>query len=119
MENLIINNELLRKAYDGSYYAITGAGGDLDEWKNGYGTMLSKAGIGSVSEWVSFKGSDMNREFGLSGENRYQDDITFLAFPLDGLDVGKLAIFKLQMGDRWFDDIVGNDLCREAEKEDE
>ena len=38
---------------------------------------------------------------------------------LDGLDVGKLAIFKLQMGDRWFDDVVDNDLRREAAKEDE
>ena len=32
----------------------------------------------------------------------------FLAFPLDGLNVNKLAILKLQLGDRWFDDIVDN-----------
>ena len=68
---------------------------------------------------MSFKGSAVNAEFGLTGDNRYDDNLTFLAFPLDGLDVGKLAIFKLQMGDRWFDDVVDNDLRREAEKEDE
>lgn len=116
-----IQNELLKKAYDGSYYTITGAGGDLEEWKNGYAEMLSQQGIGSVKEWFSFKGADMNKEFSLTGTNRYDDDLTFLVFPLDGLDVGKLAIFKLQMGDRWFDDIVNNNLSRERDfdKEDE
>ena len=36
-----------------------------------------------------------------------------MAFPLDGLDVNKLAMFKLQMRDRWFDDIVDNNARRE------
>lgn len=116
---MTIKNEILRKAYEGSYYTIIGAGGDLEEWKNGYSGLLAEKKIGSVSGWVSFKGSAVNAEFGLTGDNRYDDNLTFLAFPLDGLDVGKLAIFKLQMGDRWFDDVVDNDLRREAEKEDE
>ena len=50
----------------------------------------------------------------LSNDNRYPDDITFLAFPLDGLDIGKLAMFKLKMGDRWFDDIIDNNADREG-----
>lgn len=116
-----IRNELLKKAYDGSYYTIIGAGGNLEEWKAGYTKMLSEKGIGSIKEWFSFKGADMNKEFCLSGTNRYDDNLTFLVFPLDGLDVGKLAIFKLQMGDRWFDDVVNNDLSREGtfDEEDE
>lgn len=114
-----IENEVLRKAYEGSYYTIIGAGGDLEEWKKGYSGLLAEKKIGSVSEWVSFRGSAVNEEFGLTGDNRYDHGLTFLAFPLDGLDVGKLAIFKLQMGDRWFDDVVDNDLRREAAKEDE
>ena len=113
---MVIKNELLKKAYDGSYYTIIGAGGDLEEWKTGYADMLSEKNIGSVKEWIVFKGADMNEEFGLTGENKYDAELTFLAFPLDGLDVGKLAIFKLQMGDRWFDDVVDNNLSRELSR---
>jgi len=108
-----IKNETLKKAYDGSYYTITGAGGDLNEWKNGYAEMLKERNIGTITEWVEFTGADMNNEFKLTGDNRYADDLHFLAFSLDGLNIGKLAMFKIQMQDRWFDDIVGNAVYRE------
>ena len=75
--------------------------------------MLDREGIGTIKEWESFKGKEMNNEFHLTGSNAYQNDLTFLAFSLEGLDIGKLAIFKLQMGDRWFDDIVDNNQRRE------
>lgn len=103
-----IKNETLKKAYEGSYYTITGAGGDLQEWKDGYNNLLKENGIGEISEWVEFSGKDMNEEFDLIGEDQYREDLLFLAFPLDGLDGGKLALFKMRMRDRWFDDIVNN-----------
>ena len=111
-----IKNELFKKAYKGSYYTIQGCSGDLEEWKEGYTELLQKEGIGTPKKWHSFKGKDYNDEFQLTGDNRYPDDLHCLCFPLDGLDVGKLAMFKLIMRDRWFDDIVDNDLRREAEK---
>lgn len=97
----------------GSWYTITGCGGELSDWKNGYQEMLDKEGIGTIGEWVEFIGRDMNRYYGLTGDNAYPDDLHFLAFPLDGLDISKLAIFKLRMQDRWFDDIVDNNARRE------
>lgn len=103
-----MKNELLQEAYDGSYYTIIGCGGDLQEWKNGYQDMLNKEEIGTITKWIEFTGKDMNEELDLKGNDRYSDDLHFLAFNLDGLDVGKLAMFKLRMGDRWFDDIVNN-----------
>ena len=103
-----IKNQLLKKAYDGSYYTITGCGGDLNEWKTGYQNMLNEQNIGNIAEWIDFTGADMNAEFNLQGSNKYPADLHFLAFSLDNLDVGKLAMFKLQMRDRWFDDIVTN-----------
>lgn len=109
------NNTLFNNAYEGSYYTIIGCGGDLNDWKVGYEELLAKEGVGKPKEWHSFTGADMNDEYSLTGENRYPDDLTFLCFPLDGLDIGKLAMFKLRMGDRWFDDIVNNDSRREAE----
>lgn len=101
-------SDLLDKAYNGSYYTIIGAGGDLQEWKNGYQELLNKENIGTIKEWITFTGSDMNTKYNLTGDNAYPNDLTFLAFPLDGLNIGKLAMFKLRMEDRWFDDIVDN-----------
>ncbi len=110
-----IQNKVLRKAYEGSYYTIIGAGGDLQECKDGYNELLEKEEIGHVNDndFITFSGKDMNDEFNLTGDNRYPDDLTFLAFPLDNLNISKLAIFKLKMQDRWFDDVVDNNLDRE------
>lgn len=110
---MIIRNEILKKAYDGSYYTISGAGGDIKDWKDGYAELFRKEGIGTISEWIEFTGKEMNEEFQLTGDNRYPDNFQFLAFPLDGLNVGKLAMFKLRMNDRWFDDIVDNNAARQ------
>lgn len=104
---------MFKEAYDGSYYTITGAGGDLQQWKDGYQELLTKEGIGTITKWIEFTGLDMNRLGRLSGDNAYPSSIKFLAFPLDNLDIGKLAIFKLHMQDRWFDDIIDNNARRE------
>lgn len=103
-------------AYDASYYTIIGCGGNIDEWTKGYTQLLEEAGIGKPVGFVTFKGKDMNLHYELTGDNAYPDDLTCLMFPLTGLDVGKLAIFKLKAGDRWFDDIVDNNARREAAK---
>ena len=107
-------NQLFINAYSGSWYTITGCGGDLNEWENGYSELLKEQGIGTGVEWHRFTGHDYNKAFNLTGDNRYPDDLMFLCFPLDGMDVGRLVIFKIRMGDRWFDDIVDNDLRREG-----
>ena len=101
------------KMYKGSWYTITGAGGDINEWKEGYNKMLADNGIGSVDTWEVFSGLEMNQRYGLTGSNAYKDDLTFLAFPLDGLDILKLSFFKVVNCDRWFDDIVDNNEIRE------
>ncbi len=107
--------QLFKKAYKGSYYTITGCGGELSDWKNGYEDLMAQKGIGKPASWHSFSGKDMNETYGLTGSNRYPDELTFLCFPLDGLHIGKLAMFKIEMGDRWFDDIVDNNRRREEE----
>lgn len=108
-----MTHEVFQKMYDGSYYTIVGCGGDLNKWKQGYQNMLNESEIGIIKEWYEFTGKDMNKEYNLTGTNAYQDDLHFLAFPIDNLNVNKLAIFKLHMNDRWFDDIVDNNLRRE------
>lgn len=105
--------EIFEAAYNGSYYTIIGCGGDLNEWTNGYRELLDGHGIGTPSEFMAFRGADMNEVYGLTGSNAYKADIAFLMFPLDGLDVPKLAILKLALEDRWFDDIVDNNRRRQ------
>lgn len=108
------NMDKLDKAYKGSYYTITGTGGDINEWKEGYQGLLDKENIGKIKEWIEFTGKDMNNKYGLTGDNAYEPDLHFLAFSLDGLNVGKLATFKIKMQDRWFDDIVDNNASRQG-----
>lgn len=115
MINEIKTKEELQKLVNTSAYTITGAGGDLNEWINGYNKLLEKEQIGKPSSWYKFTGKLMNDAYDLSGDNRYPNDVTFLSFSLDNLNLGKLAIFKLRMGDRWLDDIVSNDVNREEE----
>lgn len=100
-------------AYEGSYYTILGCDGDLNEWTDGYTDLLERSGIVTPKEFITFKGSDMNEQYGLTGTNAYKDDLVGLMFPLDGLAVPKLAYFKLKARDRWFDDIVDNNQRRQ------
>lgn len=109
-----IDKNEFNRLYNGSWYTIVGAGGDLEEWEKGIQDLLDSKDIGKVKEWVTYKGKDMNEWARLSKENAYPEDLTFISFPLDGLDLGKLAIFKVQMQDRWFDDIVDNNARREG-----
>lgn len=105
------------KAYRGSYYTILGCGGDIKEWTDGYEKLLKENGIGTPTRWYICNGKDINRKFRLTGDNAFKNDLTCLFFPIQNLNVGKLAIFKLRMGDRWFDDIIDNTLRRQEGEE--
>lgn len=103
-----------KKLYDGSWFTVEGAGGEIEEWQEGLQEMFDEEDIGTVQEWVTYSGEDMNKFFHLTGDNAYPDDLPFLSFTLDGLDIGKLAMFKIRFGARWFDDIVDNNARREG-----
>lgn len=97
-----------KAAKKNDYYTIVGAGGDLQEWVDGYKEMLAEQEIGEPKAFFTCKGSDVNAYYRLSKKNRLKDDLTLLFFPLDGLDISRLAIFKIKMGDHWFSDVVAN-----------
>lgn len=99
--------------YQNSFYTIVGAGGDINDWKRQIQSMLNLNNIGHVRKWIAFTGDEMNKHYHLTDDNAYPDDLHFLAFSPEGLNIGKLAAFRMQMRDRWFDDIVANDLNRE------
>lgn len=101
----------LKAAFKGSWYFIAGAGGDLSEWVAGYEEWLAEEKIGKPVQWYQTTGDAINRFAGpdvVVYDNFFQQDLTCLLFPLDGLNVPKLAIFKIQHEDRWFDDVIQN-----------
>lgn len=106
----------LNKLYGGSAYTVIGVGGDINEWLDGYEKLLGKEGIGKPKQWYKFSGKLFNNHY---NTNFFEDKMVFLAFPLDGLHVGKLAMLKLQLGDRWFDDVVDNLTNNQYEDIDE
>lgn len=112
----------LASAFEGSYYTILGAGGDLSEWTEGISDVLAERGIGTPANFYTTTGAAINAFAEARGEvapdNHFPADLTVLMFPLDGLDGGKLAIFRLMAGDRWFDDVVDN-MVDYAEEDDE
>lgn len=99
----------------GSAYTICGVGGEIGEWTKGYADMLVDEKIipeGFELTWVTWTGKEINEAFKLQDENEFQDDLTFLAFELnsDKMNIGKLAMFKIGMRDRWLDDLIANSI---------
>ena len=117
MNAIELTLENIDQAYDNWYYTILGAGGDINEWMNGYQDLCDKAEIGTIKQWYRTTGKVLNDKWGLIGDNRFQDDLTILMFDYEGMNIGKLAIFKLRAGDRWFTDIIDNSVRHSKEEE--
>lgn len=113
MDIQFADTDTLEVAVQGSWYFIAGAGGDLDEWVTGYEKLLAEQEIGKPTQWWKTNGSTVNlfatrRKGTIVRDDCFKGDLVCLLFPLDGLHVGRLAMFKLQAQDRWFDDVIGN-----------
>lgn len=105
----------IKELYDNSYSTILGAGGDLQEWVDGITNWMKENNFGEMSNIVTFKGKDVNDLYNLEGDNRFKDDLTILAWSNDKIDMGRYCIPRMQMGIRWFDDIIDNSLARQGE----
>ncbi|MCM1133189.1 MAG: hypothetical protein NC340_06925 [Ruminococcus flavefaciens] len=76
---------------------------------------LVKENTEEIQGYVWF-GKDMNELYNLHGDNRYADDLPFLAFAPETFNgTANLNVFKLMVGARWLDDIVMNNALNEAE----
>lgn len=89
-------------------YTILGCGGDLADWVTGYEDYLRGAGIATPTAWYSTTGAALNGLKQTELRDPLPNDLVVLLFPLTGLDIGKLAIFKLRMEDRWLDDTLAS-----------
>lgn len=108
MEAIKLTKDTINQAYDGWFYTILGAGGDLNEWFKGYQEICDKEKIGKIPQWYQTTGKVLNDAYDLQGKNRFKANLTILLFSYEGMNVGKLAMLKLKMGDRWFTDIIDN-----------
>ena len=99
-----ISTDELRRMKGKEGLILQGCGGDLDEWVDGVNDMLTEEGI-------LLEGSRFQNCFTFK-----HDGLTCLLFPFEGakLDVGKLAIWRLQthghFGSTWLSDYVPNRL---------
>ena len=57
-------------------------------------------------------GKLMNDVYELSGGNKYKDNLTIVSLSLEDIESPALPMIKLQIGARWFDDIVDNNADR-------
>lgn len=110
MEIIELGTQNIEQAYNGWYYTILGAGGDINEWTDGYQKLCNEEKIGTIPQWYKTTGKVLNDRWNLKGDNRFNDDLSILMFTYEGMNIGKLAIFKLKMGDRWFNDIIDNSI---------
>lgn len=67
--------------------------------------------------FYTWTGKFMNETYGLTGNNAYPEDLTFLAIDWNSFSakVGEVSILKLKVGARWLDDIVANNTRRQKE----
>ena len=60
------------------------------------------------------KGKLANSEWGLTGDNAYQDSLNIVSVKLDDMeDWNKIVMARFQVGARWIDDIYENNVRRE------
>lgn len=101
----------LKELVDGSALTVEGlagsAIGDFLDW------VEETAGLKVRRAYVT-KGLLANREWGLTGDNAYQDDLNIVSVKLDDMkDWKKVVIPRFQIDGRWFDDIRDNNVRRE------
>lgn len=99
----------IEQAYDGWYYTVwcNVKNEDQNELIQAIESSLLREDCGTPKQWFKASGEAINQKFGLDG-SYIKEDAEFLMFDYEGMNVGKLALFKLAMKDRWFTDIIDN-----------
>jgi len=101
--------EFFQRFFDNSMFTIEGLCITDKKSNEDFAKFLVDGGYKGEEILVyTYSGKDMNEVYGLTGDNRYKDDLTFVTVPDFYNPVAKLLIQG-----RWFDDIVSNNTYRE------
>ena len=104
----------LKELYDDSALTMEGLNADEDNLK-AFADWLEEHGCKmKTDDFYVIKGALMNRFYHLTGDNAYKDELTIVCIKLSDLsDVHKIVTARFEIGGRWFDDVVENNLARE------
>ena len=116
----VTTKEKLNELYKSSALTFTGIIADdknlneIIEWIKKYSEISQPLPIYII------KGKVMNQNYRLTGVNAYNDNLTLISIKTEDIkEVNKIAISRLEVGGRWFDDIVDNNARRKETKEDD
>lgn len=114
----VTTKEKLDELYKSSALTFTGIIADdeslnkIVEWIKTYSEITEPLPIHII------KGKVMNENYGLTGDNAYNDDLTLISIKTEDIkQVNLIAIPRFEIGGRWFDDIVDNNAVREKNQE--
>ena len=108
----VTTKEQLNKLYNQSALTWEGLSADeenlnaVKEWLEEHGALTSVEPTFHI-----ITGEFMNEQYGLSGDNAYPKDCTIVS--VTDIDQMKIVIPRFEVGGRWFDDIVDNNVRRE------
>lgn len=116
IKNYIVNKTELDNLYNQS--ALTWEGMNADEENlQAITNWLGRNGAISFNATPIFHiitGELMNVTYGLTGDNAYPNNLTLVS--VTGIDQMKIAFARFDVGGRWFDDIVDNNMRRREEQ---
>lgn len=79
----------------------------LKDWINRYTKLLNE-------RVYIIHGKQMNKWYKLTGNNAYPDDLTIVSIDLQDIEsVQAIVIPRFEVGGRWLDDIIDNNIRRE------
>ena len=107
----VTNKEELDNLYKNSALTIEGLAEDsicdFVEWITENTDVLTDDLVVYVT-----KGKIMNDNYYLTGNNRYQDDLSLVS--VVDINLMKVTFKRFEIGGRWFDDIVDNNASRQC-----
>ena len=110
-EIINVDSKTLEELVKGSALTLEGlAESSFDEFLD---WVKDIAGLKTRRLYVT-KGMLANSEWGLTGDNAYQNDLNIVSVKLDDMeDWNKVVMPRFQIGARWADDIYENNVRRE------
>ena len=114
-----INTDITDDIFDILYNhsALTLEGLDPNSIKDYADYLDGECGLKDNAVFHIISGKLMNEQYCLTNKNAYPDDLNIVVIDLSDLnDVNKIIFKRFGFGGRWFDDVVDNNLSREASR---
>ena len=111
----VFTKEQLNELYNQSALTWEGLSADeenlnaVENWLKEHGAIIE----GKEPAFYIITGELMNTTYGLTNDNAYSKDLTLVS--VTDIDQTKIALPRFEVGGRWFDDVVDNNVRRERE----